>query len=93
MAERRTPYTDKLKAYREKEKEGVLYIECPRCRGNRYVYAISEERLDDYRRVLEEFPCPLCVTVKDIDIEKAIEWLKDKAEYEEGYEENDNGTD
>ena len=85
----KTPFTDTLKEYREQKAAGVDYIECPRCHGSRYVYAVSEERLDDYRRTLEEFPCPLCVTVTDIDIDKAIEWLKDKAEFEEGYDEDE----
>jgi hypothetical protein len=85
--EHETPYTDKLKDYREQKKQGVDYIECPRCDGTLYETAVPYDQIDSYHPQTEEYPCPLCVTVTDIDIDKAIEWLKEKAEYEENYEE------
>ncbi len=75
-------WQDKLALYREKKEQGEDYPDCPRCDGSRYESAVPYDHMNDYHPKAEEYPCPLCVTVATIDIDEAIAWLKEKAEYE-----------
>jgi hypothetical protein len=76
-------WIEKLEEYEAKKEAGEDYPECPRCEGSRYESAVPYEHIDDIRPMVEEYPCPLCVTVATIDIDDALRWLRAKAEVEE----------
>lgn len=54
-----------------------LYVPCPRCQGDRQVYAYTKPPTDFFRGEGEYFTCPLCAGTAEADRESAAEWMKD----------------
>lgn len=55
-----------------------LYAKCPRCRGARYVSAITEMG-DGFRPTRrEEFSCPVCHSTGEADMDLIIEVAEDE---------------
>jgi rubredoxin len=57
-----------------------LYVKCPRCSGDRLVFAYTD-RGSDYRPSQGEyFRCPLCSGTGEAEAELAAEWTADHEE-------------
>lgn len=56
---------------------GDLYVPCPRCDGDRHVFAYTQPPTEYYRGVGEYFSCPVCGGTGEAEAEKAAEWVKE----------------
>lgn len=56
------------------------YVECPQCRGSRYVHAIVEASNGFTPTRYGEFKCPTCDGVDGVDSIKAEEYLAEQRE-------------
>jgi len=60
-----------------------LYIKCPRCRGNRFVYAITRPGNDYRPSISEEFACPLCSMTGEVHRDDAARYEAEQRETED----------
>lgn len=56
------------------------YVKCPRCRGRRYVSAMTHSGDGVFPSRYEEFPCPLCLMTAECSTEDAAEFERERAE-------------
>lgn len=75
-----TKILDDLAKTLQQEADGILYVPCPRCHGSRYVSAITRPGNGFSPTVYGSFPCECCHMTAEADIERAIEYLIDRAE-------------
>lgn len=57
-----------------------LYVPCPRCKGNRIVFAYTHLRSDYQPSLGEYFTCPLCSGTGEADRASAEEWQADRSQ-------------
>lgn len=60
-----------------------LYVPCPRCKGERLVYAYTSPGNEFFPARGEYFTCPLCQGTGEADREEAERYQQDQAEEED----------
>lgn len=60
------------------------YVPCPRCRGRRFVSAITRMGDGWQPTISEDFECPLCHATGEAERELADEWTREQAEHSNG---------
>jgi hypothetical protein len=57
-----------------------LYVPCPRCKGERLVWACTDPGNDWFPSRHESFNCPLCWATGEADREEAEAWQAKQTE-------------
>lgn len=59
-----------------------LYVPCPRCKGERLVWACTHSGNEFFPAVWDSFNCPLCHATGEADRVLAEEWERDHTDDE-----------
>jgi hypothetical protein len=63
--------------------DAPLYVPCPRCKGDRLVWACTNPGNDFAPSSWDSFDCPLCYATGEADRNMATAWVEARAEEDE----------